>query len=161
MKQLKFSQSRIIALLLLAWLTVAAAHAESTVYFFTGELANSECTLKLNGKEIGELRGSIKKTDQIDPMKIPMVVYHKCIKKCIITDEGKALFSIAFKYTNCVTLAVSEDDTEIQLNLSEGSVHYVELGGKGLKEIPEKKAQKKLNDKKYEWLPDYIQEPQQ
>ena len=172
MKQLKFSQSRIITLLLLAWLTVAAAHAESTVYFFSKEFANIECTLKVNGQEIGEFRGTVKKTIEptssvSDVMKMPYTVYHACKKKCSIIEEGKVIFSVNFKFTNGSTLSVSEYDTEIQLNLTEGSVHYIELTNKGrkdiqLKEISEKDAQKKLkDDKKYEWLPDYIQEPQQ
>ncbi len=71
------------------------------------------------------------------------------------------LFRVDFKFTNCSSLAVSELDTEIQLNLTPGSIHYIKLDNKGLKdiilkEITEKEAQKMLKDKKYEILPEYI-----
>ena len=50
---------------------------------------------------------------------------------------------------------------EIQLNLTPGSVHYVSLAMKGLmniqfKELTEKEGLKRLKDKKYAILEDYI-----
>ena len=146
------------------WISVIGAYAQSTVFFFTKSFENSEITLKMNGQEIGELRGSVKKTvGPIASMKLPSISYHPCKKKCVINDEGKVIFSVDFKFTNVGTLAVSELDTEIQLNLSNGSIHYIMLENKGLKdirlkEISEKDAKKMLNDKKYEMLPDYIQQ---
>ena len=52
---------------------------------------------------------------------------------------------------------------EIQLNLSEGSVHYIKVEAKGLndiqiKEVEGKEVQKLLKDKKYKELPDYIEQ---
>ena len=52
---------------------------------------------------------------------------------------------------------------EIQLNLSEGSVHYVKLSFKGmndvqLKEVEEKEGLKLLKDKKYKELPEFIEQ---
>ena len=139
------------------------AKAQSTVYFFAKSFDNSEITLKMNGQEIGELRGSLKKTvGPVGSMKIASCSYNACIKKCTINEEGKVLFGVDFKFTNCISLAVSELDTEIQLNLSPGSIHYIKLENKGLKdvqfkEITEKDAQKFLKDKKYEMLPEFIQ----
>ena len=55
---------------------------------------------------------------------------------------------------------------EIQLNLSEGAVHYIQLKFKGLndvqlKELSEKEGLKLLKDKKYKELPDYIEQESQ
>lgn len=164
MKHLLFNTLRVSAFLLIFVFSASSTFAQSTVYFFAKSFDNSEITLKMNGEEIGELRGSVKKTvGPMGPMKIPSVSYNACKKKCVIKEEGKVLFSVDFKFTNASTLAVSELDTEIQLNLSEGSVHYVQLENKGLKdirlkEISEKEAQKLLNDKKYEFLPEFIQQ---
>ena len=164
MKHLLLNQSRIAVFILMMGLTAIGAYAQSTVYFFAKSFDNSEITLKMNGQEIGELRGSVKKTiNPIGPMKIASVSYNPCKKKCVINEEGKVLFSVDFKFTNVGTLAVSELDTEIQLNLTEGSVHYIMLENKGIKdihfkEISEKDAQKMLNDKKYEMLPEYVQQ---
>ena len=137
-------------------------NAQSTVYFFARSFDNCEISLKMNGEEIGELRGSLKKSvGPFHSMKIPSCSYNDCYRKCTINDEGKMLFRVDFKFTNCSSLAVSELDTEIQLNLTPGSIHYIKLDNKGLKdiilkEITEKEAQKMLKDKKYEILPEYI-----
>ena len=137
-------------------------NAQSTVYFFVPLTASNECTLKMNGMEIGELRGPLKKTIKpMAPLKIAYKTYAPCYKKCVVKQEGKVLFAIDYKFTNATTLAVSEIPAEIQLNLSEGSVHYVKLAPKGInnnqfKEITEKEAQKLL--KKNAALPEYIEE---
>ena len=135
--------------------------AQSTVYFFTPSTSSNECTLKMNGNEIGELRGPLKKTMEHSMFKIPYKTYDAAYKKCVIKEEGKVLFAVDYKFTTCRTLDVSEIPAEIQLNLSEGSVHYVRLAPKGVtnmqfKEITEKEAQKLL--KKGVELPDYVQE---
>ena len=60
-----------------------------------------------------------------------------------------------------MTLDVSNIPAEIQLNLSEGSIHYVKIDPKGVsniqfKEITEKEALKLM--KKSTALPEFIQE---
>lgn len=154
----------VAVLTVLGFFTVQTLWAQSTVYFFVGLTASNECTLKINGVEIGELRGPLKKTmNPVPPMKVPYKTYSPCYKKCTINEEGKVLFTIDYKFTNVNTLAVSEIPSEIQLNLSNGSVHYVKLAPKGfnnnqLKELTEKEAQKLLKDTKYVALPEYTQE---
>lgn len=160
---MKKMELAVILMAVLSCFIVQRVNAQSTVYFFVGTTSSNECTLKMNGEEIGELRGPLKKTmAPVAPMKIPMHTYSPCYKKCIINEEGKVLFVADYKFTNISTLAVSDIPSEIQLNLSKGSVHYVELSPKGLnnlqfKEIEEKAAQKLLNNKKYVALPEYIQ----
>ena len=144
--------------LLLCAMTVSA---QSTVYFFIPSNGSYECNLKMNGNDIGELRGSLKKTMNDEILKTPYKVYNAAYKKCVVKEEGKVLFAIDYKFTNCTTLNVSEIPAEIQLNLSEGSVHYVSVAPKGvsniqLKELTEKDAQKYF--KKSEELPEYTQQ---
>ena len=89
-------------------------------------------------------------------------VYDPCVKKCILNREGKTVVSFDFKYINHANGSTNNMAAEIQLNLSEGSVHYIKICRKGfsdvqIKEIKEKEANKKLKDKKWEKLPDYIE----
>ena len=156
---MKNIKSLFIAALLL--ICVMSVSAQSTVYFFIPSNGSYECSLKMNGNNIGELRGSLKKTMNDDIFKTPYKVYNAAYKKCTVKEEGKVLFAIDYKFTNCTTLKVSEVPAEIQLNLSEGSVHYVSIAPKGfsnvqLKELTEKEAQKYF--KKSEELPEYTQQ---
>lgn len=152
----------IILLVMFGFLFSSEISAQSVVYFFVPTTSSNECTLKMNSAEIGELRGPLKKTIKpIAPMKIPYKTYAPCYKKCTVKQEGKVLFAIDYKFTNVSTMTVSEIPAEIQLNLSEGSVHYIKLAPKGLnnnqfKEITEKEAQKLL--KKNVALPEYIED---
>ncbi len=73
------------------------------------------------------------------------------------------LFSVDLRYTNPVKGAVTPMSAEIQLNLTDGSVHYVELTNKGLNDsqfkiLTEKEGLKRLAKDKYKPLPDYIEE---
>ena len=156
---MKNIKSLFIAALLL--ICVMSVSAQSTVYFFIPSNGSYECSLKMNSNNIGELRGSLKKTMNDDIFKTPYKVYNAAYKKCTVKEEGKVLFAIDYKFTNCTTLKVSEVPAEIQLNLSEGSVHYVSIAPKGfsnvqLKELTEKEAQKYF--KKSEELPEYTQQ---
>lgn len=151
--------SLLIAVLLC--LGAVSVSAQSTVYFFIPSLGSYECNLKMNGNNIGDLRGSLKKTMDDSMFKTPYKVYEAAYKKCVVKEEGKTLFAVDYKFTNCTNMVVSEIAAEIQLNLSEGSVHYIRLAPKGIsdlqfKELTEKEAQKLLN--KYEKLADYNQE---
>lgn len=161
MKLMKQMRVKLLVTAVFGVLAVNNVSAQSTVFFFTPSTSSNECTLKMNGNEIGELRGPLKKTMQPAQFKIPYKTYDAAFKKCVIKEEGKVLFAVDYKFTNCSTLDVSEIPAEIQLNLSEGSVHYVRLAPKGVtnmqfKEITEKEAQKLL--KKGVALPDYVQE---
>lgn len=149
----------LITVLLIA---VTKVSAQSTVYVFAPTLSNSEASLLMNGNVIGSILGPLKKEiSPVSPMKIPHRTYKPTYKKCTIKEEGKVLFAAYIKFTNGINLNVSEHTAEIQLNLSEGSVHYIRVSPKGLnniqfKEISEKDA-KKYFKKNYE-LPEYIQE---
>lgn len=135
--------------------------AQSTVYFFVPTTGNNECALKMNGDSIFQLRGPYKKTLNNSVFKVPYVIYDDAYKKCVFKEEGKVLFVADYRYQNPSTLETQQVLSEIQVNLSEGSVHYIRLSPKGMynmqfKEITEKDAQKYF--KKSSELPDYIQE---
>jgi hypothetical protein len=161
MKSINVQLKGFFVLVFFFFLGVSYMSAQSTVIFFTPSTSSNECVLKMNGNVIGELRGPLKKTTEHSMFKIPYKTYEAAYKKCVIKEEGKVLFAVDYTFTNCTTLAVSEIPSEIQLNLSEGSVHYVRLAPKGVsnlefKEITEKEAQKLL--KKATALPEYTQE---
>lgn len=116
-----------------------------------------------NGSEIFDLRGPEKNTLNHPSFKVPSVSYQPAYRKCLFKEDGKVLFSVDYAFTNVRTGEVRKLAAEIQLNLEEGSVHYIQLAFKGLndiqfKELTEKEAAKLLKDKKYKELPDYVEE---
>lgn len=161
-------QKRFYAILLfcLVGLFSVSAYSQSTVYFFMKKIGgNIDLRLKLNGKEILKINPPVKKTYPADDdtFRIPHYIYSPWFKKCTINKEGKVLFSFDAKQTNTTNLKVSNMFAEIQLNLTEGSTHYVYLTNKGLfdmqlKELTEKEAKKLMNDKKYVSLPEYVEQ---
>ncbi|NDV64162.1 type 1 fimbrial protein [Bacteroides sp. 224] len=160
-----FKRFCIVTLVVLLGLNFAStAYGQSTVYFFTGKLANSTCTIKLNGKDIFDLRGPVqKKISPTGPMISPFYLYKACKKKCVFKEEGKALFSVDIQFTDITSGKITNRAGEIQLNLAEGSVHYLRIAPKGLndvqfKEITFKEADKLLKNKKCISLPEYIEE---
>lgn len=145
----------------LLFLGVMSVSAQSTVYFFVPSIGNCECALKMNGDSIAQLRGPYKKTINNSVFKVPYVVYDDAYKKCTFKEEGKVIFVVDYRYQIPSTLETKQLLAEIQINLSEGSVHYIRMAPKGmynmqLKEITEKDAQKYF--KKSAELPEYIQE---
>lgn len=129
--------------------------AESVVYIFAIQswspipiMVNNQEVFKMEGNSIG--KGLTAR-------------YSACKKKCIFKSEGKIIFSVDFKMsTPAYPNNVLRFATEIQLNLSENSVHYIRLSSKGIndmqfKEITEKEAQQLLKKKSYILLPDYIE----
>lgn len=167
MIRIKMSTKQIHVILLIALFglcSISTVFAQSTVYFFMGKIANTTSTVKVNGKEAFELRGPLQKTiSPTPPLQYPYHLYSACKKKCVFKEEGKMLFFVDMKFTNATSGAVSNMVGEIQLNLSEGSEHYVKVTNKGLhdvqlKEITQKEAEKLLKNKKYVLLPEYIEE---
>ena len=142
---------------------VVCSSAQSTVYFFMRSSSNSTCTMKLNGKEVFDMRGPLQKTQKaVGPMIYPLQVYSPSKRKCTFKNKGKMLFTFDMKYKVPTTGEVKNYLAEIQLNLTESSVHYVRIGAKGLndvqfKELTQKEGEKLLKDKKYVFLPDYVE----
>lgn len=158
-------KKELLLLTFFAFLCCGSLHAQSTIHFFCPSLGNVETTLKINGEEIGDLRGPVKKTyEAIPPHTLyGSVIYHACMKKCLLNDEGKALFSIDITFLNAVNGDISKYASEIQINLMDGDIHYIVVSPKGLndlelKEVSTKEGGKLLKNKKYIQLPDYISE---
>ena len=153
-----------IFLLIVIVFSASNVYAESTVYVFMKSVGNITTKMSLNGKEAFDMTGPVKKTiSPSDIMRLPYYQYAACKKKCIIKEEGKVLFSIECEHTNSMNEKVSKYAAEIQLNLTESSVHYIMITNKGLNdvqiiELNEKKANKLLNDKKYVDLQEYIED---
>lgn len=119
--------------------------------------------MKLNGKEIFDMTGPIKRTIKADgeALRFPFHQYSPCYRKCSFKNEGKMLFLAECKHTNVTNGKVTTMAGEIQLNLVEGGVYYVFITNKGLndfqlKELTEKEANKLLKNKKYIALPEYV-----
>lgn len=154
----------ILSMIVFALFFTPQLFAQSTVYFFTGTIGNATSMISVNGEELFELRGPLKKTiNPAPPMKYPYSTYSPCKKKCTFKSEGKTIFSVDYKFTNASTGAIVELAAEIQLNLTEGSIHYIKLSPKGLndmqlKEISPKEAAKLLKKKNVVELAEYIEE---
>lgn len=144
-----------------------SANAQSTVYLF---MRSTNCfgegggtTVTINGKDSFDMRGPFKKTmGNVANPSLPLFMYHASQKKCILKEEGKVLFAVDYNWTNG-SGKTSDITAEIQLNLTEGFVHYIQIVPKGLNDLQfkildEKKAAKLMKDKDYVSLPDYIEE---
>jgi hypothetical protein len=154
---------RMAVIAFLLAMTMTQASAQSTVYFFVRSVTSAEVKILKNGTEIFDLRGPVKKTvNPVGPMKLPSVSYYPAYRKCQFKDEGKVLFATDFAFTNITTEEVKKYAAEIQVNLSEGDIHYIQLTWKGIndiqfKEIDEKTATKLLKDKDLKELPEYTE----
>lgn len=152
----------IVAAILLC--STISASAQSTVYVFMRSVDNAECKLNINGGDGIDIRGPFKKAQMVPVAGAsPLMRYHPGKKKIVLKEEGKTLFGVTYIYTNSLNGKQSTMAAEIQLNLSEGSVHYIKVEAKGLndiqiKEVEGKEVQKLLKDKKYKELPDYIEQ---
>ncbi len=158
---------RLMAVVVILLSGASSAYAQSTVYVFMRSSINADCVMAINGGEPFEIRGPLKKTMINLHGPEPNRFYHAAKKKIVLKDEGKALFSAKYTFYADMDRSKPRDMVaEIQLNLSEGSVHYIQLKFKGLndvqlKELSEKEGLKLLKDKKYKELPDYIEQESQ
>lgn len=140
--------------MLLSVLSISTVSAKSTVYVFAVE-SWVPIPVKINNQEAFEMRGTPKGRDMT-------ARFSACKKKCTLDSEGKIIFSFEFSRTNQATGTVYNYADEIQLNLSEGSIHFIQIKPKGFndytfKELSEKDANKLLNNKKSLLLPEYVQ----
>ena len=140
-------------------------NAQSTVYLIAKKFANAESEVTVNGKDKFELRGPLGKVNIVPPtsMTDSVIVYNykDCIKKCTFNKPGKVMLHWRYDYTNPVKRNIQHYETELQLNLTEGSVHYIEMkltisNDIELVELPEKKGRKIISSDKYIHLPEYI-----
>lgn len=158
---------RLIAVVLILLSGASSAYAQSTVYVFMRSSINADCVMAINGGEPFEIRGPLKKVSMNLVGPEPDRHYYAAKKKIVLKDEGKALFSAKYTFYAYMDRSKPRDMVaEIQLNLSEGSVHYIQLKFKGLndvqlKELSEKEGLKLLKDKKYKELPEYIEQESQ
>ena len=160
---LKQMIARSVLFVVLGLFFSVTCRAQSTVYFFMRSLTESQAVVSMNGYELFELQGPLKKTRHftLNQEKKTIHIYSPVCKKCEFKEDGKVLFSVEIKFRNSLSSMVMTYATEIQVNLSEGSIHYLNIRGKGLndvqiEELTEKKAQKMINSGKYISLPDYV-----
>ncbi len=154
-----------LSIIMVLSLSEFSANAESTVYIFCKSVANSDVILNINGEDIFYMNGPVTKTikaDRWNEFQQDFIIRGECYRKINITEEGKIIISATVDFTNVNNLKRSKSICEIQLNLTQGSVHYIQLTRKGLKgdyqlkELNEKSANKLL--KKYTELPEITHE---
>lgn len=156
--------ARLIVVAVFMLCATTSTNAQSAVYVFMRSAVNADCVMSVNGGESFEIRGPLKKTMMNLSGPEPNRFYHPAKKKIVLKDEGKALFSAKYTfYANMDRSNPRDLVAEIQLNLSEGSIHYIKIGAKGLndiqiKEVDEKEGLKLLKDKKYKELPEYTEQ---
>ena len=158
------SLARLIMAVAIMLCGTIVGNAQSTVYVFMRSSVNADCVMSINGGQSFEIRGPLKRTMMNLSGPEPNRFYHAAKKKVIIKEEGKALFSAKYTfYANMDRNNPRDMVAELQLNLSEGSVHYIQLKFKGMNdvqliELSEKEGLKLLKDKKYKELPDYTEQ---
>ena len=135
---------------------VFSTYAQSTVYFFAIE-SWVPIPIKINNQDAFVLKGSPKGKNLTSR-------YSPCRKECILYSEGKIVFSFEFLRTNQAnTNIVYKYADEIQLTLSENSVHYILVKSKGFndytfQELSEKDGEKLAKNKKYVLTPKYVEQ---
>ena len=153
-KEIYFIMKKIFLLLVILYFSCSIIFAESVVYIFARQ-SWTPIPIKINNQKVFEMKGN--------PIgKGTSARLSACKKKCTLKSEGKVIISFNMSVTHPVTKIVFPFASEIQLNLSENSVHYIEIGYKGIndmqiKEIPEKSAQKLLKANGYVLLSDYVE----
>lgn len=128
------------------------AKAQGTVYVFTPSYDNLECTMTINDGEVIDIRGPFEKFKSF--VGEPLKHYHAAVKKFIL-KEGYKLIKTNFAWSFPAQGINRSIPSEISLNLTNGSVHYLSIKNGKIREITEKDGQKFLTDDKYKALPDY------
>ena len=137
---------------------VSVINAQSSVTFLTKKMASTDTKIVVNGNKSISLNGNVVKTLNDASFAIPYKVISPCYRQLNIKDAGKVMFSVNIDFTKVSTCSVTKYASEIQLNLTPNSKHYVLVTNKGLKdfqlkEISEKEALKMMSNKKMLRLP--------
>lgn len=127
-----------------------SASAESTVYVFLKSMSNTDTSVSVDGKQVCNLNGPVKRT--LKPgfgLILPFETLESCYRKLVFSEEGKKIITFSVKYTNATNGNISTYKGEISLDLEDGESYYVEVTNKGLndmqlKSVEEKKATKWL-----------------
>ena len=135
-----------------------SAYAQSTVYVFYSPKCWEPAPIKINGKEAFRLNGTVKVK-----FLSTNYSYSASKKKCTLYSEGKTIFSFEMSRSKGSTGIVYKYADEVQLTLSENSVHYIKITPQrgtdyAFVEIDEKEGLKLLKNKKYVLTPEYIEE---
>lgn len=158
-----FAKSVCKMMMVFAFIVVScpATFADSEVYIFFPWKHFVPVPIKINNQEVFKMDGTRGGNRYV-------ITYSPCKKKCVLKSEGKIIISNDFSYklsdyspSSAASIGDRTDHfaSEIQLTLSENSVHYIQIINKyQFKEITEKEAQKLLKNKKIVQLPDYIEE---
>lgn len=143
---------------LLTLLTIVCVSAQSKVYLFIPKVGNTDFTLFIDGEQMAKLNTPTAKTTDNSAFKIPLKQNMPGWVEIDFANEGKALLAVSMEYTNFMTLEKNTMQAETQLDLTDGETIYIEVARKGfsdcqIKVLDEKKANKKINDKKSYQLP--------
>lgn len=151
---IKMKRFFLISIILLCG--IFSTFAQSTVYFVS-ETSWVPVPINVNNQKVIELKGELKGNKYAS--------YHSpCKKKCTLYSEGKVIFSFDFERPNYSNSnAPFKHAGEIQVTLSENSVHYIRFKSKGwndytFEELSEKEGEKLFAKKKYVLTPEYIEQ---
>jgi len=112
------NMKKVFLILIILICGVFSASAQSTVYFIQGQKSvGVPVIIKINNQFAFELRGDEKVFTGIKS-------YTPCQKKCTINTEGKVIFSFDYQGPSAPDVPRPVAG-EIQVNLYEGSVHYI------------------------------------
>jgi len=132
MKKEFIKKASLISVFLL--LGVFSTFAQSTIYLmYDVEYFAPEMPIKINGEEAFSLVGEKKVLLVYGKPIFDAPIYTKSKRKCTLNVEGKVIlsFDVDVKIGNAVSLPplnrVIPYSDEIQLNLSQGSVHYIKI----------------------------------
>lgn len=149
-----FKIAIIAIILMFVCSSISNTFAQSTVYFICND-SWVPVPVKINNQAAFDLKGTPKGNKYAS-------FYSPCQKKVILYTEGKVIFSFDFERPNYSNPDLPFNHAgEIQLTLSENSVHYIQFKSKGwndyiFEELSEKEGKKLLTKKKYILTPDYI-----
>ncbi|MCM1515387.1 MAG: hypothetical protein NC080_03070 [Paraprevotella sp.] len=145
---------RTIGIIYLFLTIIINAKAESSVYVFLKSMYNTDTSISINGTEVCNLNGTVKKTMSFNNTGT-IIKRNGCFRKIEFVEEGKILITATMLFTVPANGHVNTYKGEIMLDGADGETYYLELTSKGIhdmqiKEVTEKKASKWI--KKWENL---------
>lgn len=124
-----------------------AAMADCTLYLFYKGYPNTETKIRIDGTELCNLDGTVKKSKNVTGFKYPQVFRESCFRKVYINTSGKLTLELDMDFQIIKNGDHKTYDASMTLDAADGATYYVQVTSKGLnkmqfKDVSEKDANK-------------------
>lgn len=116
--------------------SVKAETSVGTIYVFVKSCGNTDNQISIDGKNLCDLNGEIKKTlDPVGPMIYPYVVSKECYREIVVRGDGKIILSVKAEHMNGCNGNITTLKAEYPLDLEDGETYYLLVTSKGLTDM--------------------------